>query len=56
MAFLELLAAAARARIVAADAGIGIRDERGLGDPRTPPLDRGWGRLSARDEAIGGRF
>jgi len=39
VALLELLAAAAGARIVAAHAGIGIRDECRLGDPRLTALD-----------------
>src|SRR6266566_3070382 len=56
MALLELLAAAARARIVAADASIRIRNERRLGDTRFPALHRrGW-RFSTRDQTISGRF
>jgi len=56
MALLELLAAAARARIVAADASIRIRNERRLGDTRFPALHRrGW-RFSAGNRTISGRF
>ena len=56
VALLEFLAAAAGTRIIAANAGIGIRDECRLGDPRLPALDRRWRWLTARDKTIGRRF
>src|SRR6266853_1677664 len=53
VAFLELLAAAAGARIIAAHAGVRIRHESRFGNAGLPALDRRWRRLATRDQAVG---
>src|SRR6266478_5303585 len=56
VALLELLAAAAGARIIAAHAGVRIRHESRFGNAGPPALDRRWRRLATRDQTVGGWF
>src|SRR6266705_6178774 len=59
VAFLEFLTAPAGAGIVATDAGVGIRRERGLGHTATGARFGRWSRrrrIAARDQTVGRRF
>ena len=59
MAFLELLATAARTRVVAPDTSVGVRRKRWFhhtAGTATAPLHGGWWRLAGRHEANLGTF